>query len=181
VKTNCLRNSISLLVSVICLTFIISCAEEQQEEHFYFVQITDTHFEDSDNMERTRRVVERINDLPMAIRCVVHTGDITTDELENKTLVDSGLSILEQLTVPIHYVPGNHDIIPSKLESTTKAYLENFGGLLSRAETSITGSGMSLCTCHLPSQETGEGKRPSGYMNTVPVRSVIERSIRISG
>ena len=133
-KTSCLHSLSGLLVGVIVLTCIISCAQERREEHFYFVQITDTHFEDGDNLDRTRKVVERINDLPMTIECVVHTGDITTNRIEEETLVDSGLSILEELTVPIHYVPGNHDILPSRLESTTRVYVEKFGGLLSRAE-----------------------------------------------
>lgn len=133
-KTIRLNYLISLLIAIICITSINSCEEERQEQHFYFVQITDTHFETGDNMDRSEKVVELINDLPMKIQCVVHTGDITTDRLEDKQLLDSCLSILEKITVPIHYVPGNHDIFPEKLESTCKVYKENFGGLISQAE-----------------------------------------------
>ena len=123
----------SLLIGIIFITCINNCSKERQEEHFYFVQITDTHFETGDNLERTKKAVERINDLPMKIQCLVHTGDITTDKIEDKKLIDSGLFILEKLTVPVHYVPGNHDIFPEKLESTCKVYKENFGELISQA------------------------------------------------
>jgi UDP-2,3-diacylglucosamine pyrophosphatase LpxH len=124
----------SLLIGLVCLACVSSCTQGRQEAHFYFVQLTDTHFEDEENMERTRKAVELINDLPMPIKCVVHTGDITTGRIEDKELMDYGLSILHELTVPIHYVAGNHDILPEKLESTCAAYMERFGGLVSRAE-----------------------------------------------
>lgn len=125
---------ISLLINISCFSFSNSFSEEQHEKHFYFVQITDTHFGDDDHLDRTQKVVERINDLPMKIKCVVHTGDIAMDNLEDKNVMDSGLSIMEKLSVPIHYISGNHDILPQKLESTCKAYLERFGGMISQAE-----------------------------------------------
>ncbi|MFC2083439.1 metallophosphoesterase family protein [Bacteroidota bacterium] len=133
-KMNLFNNLINLLIVIIGTTSLNSCMEEQQEEHFYFIQITDTHFESGDNLDRTQKAVELINNLPMKINCVVHTGDITTNKLEDEKLVDSGLSILEKFTVPIHYVPGNHDILSQKLESTYKVYIEKFGGLISQAE-----------------------------------------------
>ncbi len=125
---------ISPLTAIICLTCIAGCTEGRQEGHFYFVQIADTHLEDEDNLERTRKAVELINNLPMPIRCVVHTGDITTDKIEDQEITISALSVLEELTVPVHYVPGNHDILPERLEPTCEAYVESFGELISQAE-----------------------------------------------
>ena len=135
-KINYSKPFMALLVGIIfiCSTCIVSYAEEKQEEHFYFVQMTDTHLGDRDHLTRTQKAVECINALPMKIKCVVHTGDITMNKIEDKKVVDSGLSILEKISVPIHYVPGNHDILPRKLKSTRKAYMEKFGGMISQAE-----------------------------------------------
>ena len=133
-KRNCLNKLMILLIVIICITCVKSYAEEPQENHFYFVQITDTHFGDKDHLDRTKKAVERINKLPMPIKCVVHTGDIAMNNIEDKSVIDFGLSILKKLTVPIHYVPGNHDILRQKLKLTHKAYIEKFGGLISQAE-----------------------------------------------
>lgn len=125
------------LIFLISLLFIAehgTYAQEPAETHFYFVQITDTHFGEGDHLERTRKAIERINNLPMEIKCVVHTGDITTDKINDKAIVGDGLSVLRELNVPIHYVPGNHDILSHNLASTCKAYVENFGDLITQAE-----------------------------------------------
>ena len=104
--------------------------EAHEYAHFYFVQITDTHFGDANHIERTRAIVERINHLPMRVEFIVHTGDITMNGIDNQATVNSGLSVLNKLAVPIHYVPGNHDILPEKLEATKQAYSDNFEGLI---------------------------------------------------
>lgn len=134
VNLNLRNHLVTLVIGIILITCISSCDEAQHEQHFYFVQITDTHFETGDNIDRTRKAVELINDLPMRIQCVVHTGDITTNRLEDEELLDSALPILWRIAVPIHFVPGNHDIFPERLEATCKAYTERFGGLISKAE-----------------------------------------------
>ena len=38
------------------------------------------------------------------------------------------------MRVPIHYVPGNHDILQQRFEKTKEAYIKNIGGLLTQAE-----------------------------------------------
>jgi predicted phosphodiesterase len=134
VKAECQTVLASMLIGAVLIAWLNGCGVQRDEGHFYFVQITDTHFEDGDNLKRTREVVDCINALPMRIECVVHTGDITTDLIEDRMLMDLGLSVLERLAVPIHYVAGNHDILPEKLESTRNAYVERFGGLISQAE-----------------------------------------------
>jgi len=133
-KTIRLNYLMGLLIAIIYLTSINSYAEERQKQHFYFVQITDTHFETGDNIARSEKAIELINYLPMEIQCVVHTGDITTNRLDDEQLLDTALTILGKIDVPIHYVAGNHDIFPEKLESTCKVYKENFGGLISQVE-----------------------------------------------
>jgi len=133
-RTNCLNYLTSLLIGIICIICVNSYAEERQEKHFYFVQITDTHFGDGDHLDRTKKTVERINNLPMGITCVVHTGDITMNKIDNKNVLADGLAALEKLIAPIHYISGNHDILPHKLEFTHKAYVEKFGELITQAE-----------------------------------------------
>ena len=110
--------------------FIISYsshAEEIDDNRFYFVQITDTHFGHLDHKERTEKAIDMINNLPMPIKFVVHTGDITMEMLENKDVVDTALSVMNKIKVPVYFIPGNHDILPGKLGQTNKLYIENFG------------------------------------------------------
>ena len=120
---------INLILFVSCVS-APATVNEAPGPHFYFVQITDTHFGDGDNYERVEKIVETINNLPMEINCVVHTGDITSDNIEEDSIVVRGLSSLDKLQYPIHFLPGNHDILKKNLDVTKQHYLENFGPLL---------------------------------------------------
>jgi 3',5'-cyclic AMP phosphodiesterase CpdA len=102
--------------------------------HFYFVQMSDTHFGTGDHAARTRRVVAAINNLPFAIECVVHTGDITSDDIGDPRTLGVATSVLSGIRVPAHYLPGNHDIRRRALKATLGVYTNAFGPLCSRAE-----------------------------------------------
>ena len=102
--------------------------------HFYFVQITDTHLGDADHLERLKRIVEAIGRLPVRVECVVHTGDIVADKIEDPATVDAGRTLLQTLKIPVHYIPGNHDILASRPSETAQAYEKNFGPLETKAE-----------------------------------------------
>ncbi len=125
-----------LLVMVWALAGTGSKEETQRATHFYFVQITDTHFGDADNTERAARTVEAINKLPMRIEFVVHTGDILNNEIENSTVVDETLSTMGKLAAPIHFVPGNHDILrdQNKEQATATIFKKRFGPLCHKKE-----------------------------------------------
>lgn len=123
-----------VLTICFCLAFISAYAEDKQENHFYFVQMTDTHLGDKNHLKKAKKAVKLINKLPMKIECVVHTGDITMDKLEDKKVINESQAIFSKLNMPMHYVPGNNDIIPTRFALTSKAYLENFGPLISMAE-----------------------------------------------
>jgi 3',5'-cyclic AMP phosphodiesterase CpdA len=101
---------------------------------FYFVQITDTHFGDEDNYERTRQVIQAINNLPLKIEFVVHTGDITMEMLEHTPTVNSVVELFKLLKPPVHYIPGNHDILRQKHDATMQAYRSHFGELITQYE-----------------------------------------------
>ncbi len=128
------RYHICLLVALAFFRAYPICADESDDVHFYFVQISDTHFGDGDHAKRVARVVDRINNLPMKIECVVHTGDITMNKILDEATLTNARSVLGDLQVPIHYVPGNHDFLPKLLEETRRTYESNFGTLISKAE-----------------------------------------------
>lgn len=130
-KENYFRRCIILIFCIFFIICNICYAGEVVDNHFYFVQITDTHY---DHYDRTRKAVEMINNLPMPIKFVVHTRDITMNNIEDEEIVDSALSEMKKISVPVYYVPGNHDILPDKLDSTKKIYIDNFGPLASQAE-----------------------------------------------
>lgn len=121
------------LLAVIFLNgacFLVAHASDLTGSHFYFVQITDTHFGDNNHIERTKKIVDQINNLPFEIKCVVHTGDITMDKLDEEDTVKNGLDILAKIRVPVHYVSGNHDILQKNSQTTRQAYIKYFGQLI---------------------------------------------------
>jgi len=137
-KTSLRRASFAgfIFAGLFCLLGVMPCALAQEAvgTNFYFVQITDTHFGDYDHEERTQKAVRAINALPLKIECVVHTGDITSELLENTSVVTNGIELLKGLNVPIHYVPGNHDILINKYDETMPVYTNYYGKLISQQE-----------------------------------------------
>ena len=53
---------------------------------------------------------------------MLHTGDIT--HLSKAEQFDNADQIIGGAGIPVHYVPGEHDIVD---EGTGKAYLERYG------------------------------------------------------
>lgn len=148
-----------LIAALVILTAAVGPAEESKGKHFYFAQITDTHLGDGDYLERTRKIVEQINGLPVEMKFVVHTGDITMDRTEDKDLTATALATLGQLKAPVHYIAGNHDILREKAAATRSAYEEAFGGLMSKAVYNDVVF-IFICTEPLRAQFSIEGYRP---------------------
>ncbi len=121
------------LVILLSLAPAAARAREQSPEHFYFVQITDTHLGDRDNLMRTVKVIEAINRLPMKIGFVVHTGDIFNDNMEDEKVMRECRAAMKKLKAPVHFLPGNNDIDPANKDATVKTYADNFGRLISMA------------------------------------------------
>jgi 3',5'-cyclic AMP phosphodiesterase CpdA len=107
---------------------------QSASNQFYFAQITDTHVGQMgmDNEERTRQVIQAINNLPLKIQFVVHTGDITMEKLEDTPTVNDAIALFKLLKPPIHYIPGNHDILRQKHDLTMQAYRNHFGELITQ-------------------------------------------------
>ena len=104
------------------------------DSHFYFVQITDTHWGSRDGIDITRRAVQKINELPVKVEFVAHTGDVLSDNITNTNIVNEGLAVLKELKAPVHFVAGNHDILSSNAEVTAALFTRHFGPLASKAE-----------------------------------------------
>jgi 3',5'-cyclic-AMP phosphodiesterase len=129
------RRSLVLSIAAIAIVWLGGgCASTQPTTHFYFVQLSDPHFGLPDSVERAGRCVSEINTLPMPIECVVVTGDITMDKILDADTVGQARKLSSRVSVPVHWLPGNHDIDPNDLPATVAAYEKYFGPLCSKAE-----------------------------------------------
>jgi plastocyanin len=91
-----------------------------------FVQISDSHigFDKPANTDVTgtlRAAIAKIKSETEPPAFVLHTGDLT--HLSKDTEFDTLQSVLSELSMPVFYVPGEHDV----LEDDGKRYLERFG------------------------------------------------------
>jgi plastocyanin len=91
-----------------------------------FVQISDTHigFDKAANPDVSatlRLAVAKIKAAPEQPSFVLHTGDLT--HLSKASEFDALQQVLSELSLPVFYVPGEHDV----LEDDGKSYLLRFG------------------------------------------------------
>jgi Icc protein len=75
-------------------------------------QLSDLHiganWEGIDPQPRLEKVIEAVRALPNPVDAVVVTGDLTADGGEGDSLLARRL--LDRLEVPVHVLPGNHDL-----------------------------------------------------------------------
>jgi 3',5'-cyclic-AMP phosphodiesterase len=91
-----------------------------------FVQISDSHIgfnrpANTDVAATLRAATAMIKTDPQPPSFVLHTGDLT--HLSKPEEFDTLQQILAELSLPIFYVPGEHDV----LEDDGKSYLQRFG------------------------------------------------------
>ena len=91
-----------------------------------FVQISDSHigFDKPANTDVTatlRAAIAKIKAAPEPPSFVLHTGDLT--HLSKPAEFDTLQQVLSELSLPVFYVPGEHDV----LEDDGKSYLQRFG------------------------------------------------------
>ena len=91
-----------------------------------FVQISDSHigFNKDANKDVTatlREAVAKIKAAPEQPSFVLHTGDLT--HLSKPEEFDTLQQVLSELSLPIFYVPGEHDV----LNDDGRSYLDRFG------------------------------------------------------
>jgi 3',5'-cyclic-AMP phosphodiesterase len=91
-----------------------------------FVQISDSHigFDKPANTDVTatlRAAIAKIKAEPEAPAFILHTGDLT--HLSKPAEFDTLQQVLSELSMPVFYVPGEHDV----LEDNGASYLQRFG------------------------------------------------------
>jgi plastocyanin len=98
----------------------------QDQDALRFVQISDSHigFDKPANTDVTatlRAAIAKIKAAPEPPAFVLHTGDLT--HLSKPSEFDTLQQVLSELSVPVFYVPGEHDV----LEDDGRSYLQRFG------------------------------------------------------
>ena len=91
-----------------------------------FVQISDSHIgfdkpANTDVVGTLRAAIAKIKAAPEPPSFVLHTGDLT--HLSKPAEFDTVQQVLSELSVPVFYVPGEHDV----LEDNGESYLRRFG------------------------------------------------------
>jgi amicyanin len=91
-----------------------------------FVQISDSHIgfnkpANSDVTATLRSAIARIKAEPEPPSFILHTGDLT--HLSKPAEFDTLQQALSEISVPVFYVPGEHDV----LEDEGEMYLQRFG------------------------------------------------------
>lgn len=102
-------------------------AEAHAVKPFSFVQISDTHIGFSkaanpDPIGTLRETIAKVKALPTAPDFIVHTGDIS--HLAKPEQFDTARMLLAELNLPIHFIPGEHDILDG---SDPRPFLAQFG------------------------------------------------------
>lgn len=112
-----------LVFGTLCVMLLLTAiACKQDTPPFIFAFISDTHIGATTSVEDLKLTVKDINQM-QDIAFVVITGDIT--EFGSDEEFKTTKSILEDLDVPWHIIPGNHDSNWS--ESGTNSFDEVFG------------------------------------------------------
>jgi len=135
--------------------------------HFYFIQMTDTHWGAKDGIAMTRSAVELINRLPVKVEFVAITGDLFSDSIRNEQIVREGVAVLKGLKIPVYCIPGNHDLAPDNFRQTQSIFEENFGP----TEQKLTVKGV---TCLFLCTEMSSGEKRSAWQVE---RAAIEKEI----
>jgi len=117
-------------VFIFLLLITLTLSAQDTNDSFYFVQITDTHLGTGNNSEFTQKLIDMINDLPMKIEIVLHTGDIVQYPLQQDSVLTNAIELFTQLEMPVLYVAGNHDIRKKSMQTSTSIFEENFGPLM---------------------------------------------------
>jgi 3',5'-cyclic-AMP phosphodiesterase len=96
-------------------------------EPFTFLQISDSHIGfkktvNPDPLGTLRETITKIRSMPVKPAFVLHTGDITQSATPEQ--FDLAQSALSELGVPVHYVPGEHDLVDGE---NIQPYLDRYG------------------------------------------------------
>lgn len=127
------RKSAAVFLLALAALFILNpiASANCDDRHFFFVQLTDTHFGDEGSEYFLSKSVESINKVRMNIEFVVVTGDIFSESIQRPETVRGLKSIMSGLKAPVHYLAGNHDV---SNERDREIYEKEFGPLAYQSE-----------------------------------------------
>ncbi|MGI6295234.1 MAG: metallophosphoesterase family protein [Armatimonadota bacterium] len=127
-----MRVNVRLKIAAV-VVLLIALALPVNAQHFYFAQITDTHFGRDNNAERAAKVVASVNALPVKIEAVVVTGDIFDECILDDKVVQTALDTFKALRPPVYYLPGNNDIVENdQAPAMRDAFIKHIGPLASK-------------------------------------------------
>ncbi len=94
---------------------------------FTFLQMSDSHIgfdkkANPDTIGTLQEAITQVKAMKTKPSFIIHTGDIT--HLSKPAEFDNADKVFNEAGVPIHWVPGEHDLID---EERGKAYLERYG------------------------------------------------------
>src|SRR4029453_17334631 len=110
------------------IPILIGDALGAEASAFTFLQISDSHIgfnkpANPDALGTLREAIGKAKELIVKTRpaFMIHTGDIT--HLSKPEEFDNADQIIRSANLPVHYVPGEHDV----LDDDGKGYLERYG------------------------------------------------------
>lgn len=89
--------------------------------NFSFIQLSDTHIPDENGIERSKKVIDAINNFALPYDFVIHTGDVSSG-LGNSEAMEKAFALLK-FKKKAYFVPGNADVTfdhPEKYEDKFK-------------------------------------------------------------
>lgn len=122
------------------------------------IHLTDTHIVEGDQhlygikpRPRLAKAIDSINAEHADAAFVIHTGDMTEwgDPAAFKTLADE----MARLTMPVHFIMGNHDDIGAFADTFSTVELDTNGFAQSSVETPV--GRFLLLDTHIPRQSAG--------------------------
>ncbi len=109
------------------LGLIGEAAAAEPTSGFTFLQMSDSHIgfdkkANPDTIGTLQEAITQVKAMKTKPSFIIHTGDIT--HLSKPAEFDNADKVFNEAGVPIHWVPGEHDLID---EERGKAYLERYG------------------------------------------------------
>jgi 3',5'-cyclic AMP phosphodiesterase CpdA len=126
-----MKTPLLLVFFAFCLS---SQASADESKPIYFAQLTDTHLGVIDHEKVLAQMVDAINTLPFPLACVVVTGDLAMDNFDKPAVREAATSLLGRIRVPVHVLPGNHDLNAKSSAATVTNWIRLFGPLGASAD-----------------------------------------------
>lgn len=90
-----------------------------------FVQLTDTHIPHESGIERTKLIIDNINNLSLPHDFIIHTGDISNGHGKAEDMVQA--KSLLKFAKTTYFVPGNWDVTFDHPEKFAPVFEKHFG------------------------------------------------------